>query len=228
MRSKAIQTSESLELALVLALSGGLMDAYSYLARGKVFANAQTGNLLLLGVNLSTGNWDVIGRYLSPIIAFALGCIASELIRHRHKHDSPKEPGIHWRQHVVLGEIVLLAIVACLGPDYNLIANSLTSLACGMQVQAFRKLHGHAFATTMCIGNLRSGTQELVEYFDGKKISHLQTAGLYYGVVVTFVIGAVLGNALLVHLGLHTIAISCFLLGIGWLLMHRDNHRKAI
>ena len=228
MRSKAIQTSESLELALVLALSGGLMDAYSYLARGKVFANAQTGNLLLLGVNLSTGNWDVIGRYLSPIIAFALGCIASELIRHRHKHDSPKEPGIHWRQHVVLGEIVLLALVACLGPDYNPIANSLTSLACGMQVQAFRKLHGHAFATTMCIGNLRSGTQELVEYFDGKKISHLQTAGLYYGVVVTFVVGAVLGNALLVHLGLHTIAISCVLLGIGWLLMHRDNHHKAI
>ncbi|WP_298579808.1 YoaK family protein, partial [uncultured Olegusella sp.] len=158
MRSKAIQTSESLELALVLALSGGLMDAYSYLARGKVFANAQTGNLLLLGVNLSTGNWDVIGRYLSPIIAFALGCIASELIRHRHKHENPKEPGIHWRQHVVLGEIVLLAIVTCLGSDYNLIANSLTSLACGMQVQAFRKLHGHAFATTMCIGNLRSGT----------------------------------------------------------------------
>lgn len=47
---RAKQTSESIELAAILAFSGGLMDAYSYLARGKVFANAQTGNILLLGV----------------------------------------------------------------------------------------------------------------------------------------------------------------------------------
>ncbi len=35
--------------------------------------------------------------------------------------------------------------------------------------------------------------------------------GTLLGVVITFVIGAVLGNALLVHLGLHTITISCVL-----------------
>ena len=45
--SKAKQTSESIELGILLALSGGIMDAYSYMARGKVFANAQTGNMLL-------------------------------------------------------------------------------------------------------------------------------------------------------------------------------------
>ncbi|WP_427189458.1 DUF1275 family protein [Parvimonas sp. G1604] len=42
---KAMQMSESIELAIFLALSGGLMDAYSYLLRGQVFANAQTGNM---------------------------------------------------------------------------------------------------------------------------------------------------------------------------------------
>ena len=52
---RAKQTSESIELAAILAFSGGLMDAYSYLARGKVFANAQTGNILLFGVNLADG-----------------------------------------------------------------------------------------------------------------------------------------------------------------------------
>ena len=54
---KAMQMSESIELAIFLALSGGLMDAYSYLLRGQVFANAQTGNMLLLGVYASQGNW---------------------------------------------------------------------------------------------------------------------------------------------------------------------------
>ena len=47
------QISESLPIMILLTLSGGFMDAYSYLCRGEVFANAQTGNILLFGVNLA-------------------------------------------------------------------------------------------------------------------------------------------------------------------------------
>ena len=53
---KPVDVAESLQLGIILALSGGFMDAYSYVCRGQVFANAQTGNILLLGVNLSEGN----------------------------------------------------------------------------------------------------------------------------------------------------------------------------
>lgn len=41
------QMSESLLTASFIILSGGLQDAYTYLCRGKVFANAQTGNIVL-------------------------------------------------------------------------------------------------------------------------------------------------------------------------------------
>ena len=44
------QMSESNIVMTALTLSGGLQDAYSYFVRGKVFANAQTGNLVLLSV----------------------------------------------------------------------------------------------------------------------------------------------------------------------------------
>ena len=37
---KAKQISESIELGALLAISGGMMDAYSYIERGEVFANA--------------------------------------------------------------------------------------------------------------------------------------------------------------------------------------------
>ena len=47
------QMSESFLTAVFLSLSGGLQDAYTYLFRGKVFANAQTGNILLVGVSIS-------------------------------------------------------------------------------------------------------------------------------------------------------------------------------
>lgn len=67
------QMSESLALGIVLTLAGGFQDAYSYNCRGKVFANAQTGNIVLLGQNLATGNWQSAVRYLLPILAFIGG-----------------------------------------------------------------------------------------------------------------------------------------------------------
>ena len=53
------QMSESIKLGVILAIAGGFMDAYSYMCRGKVFANAQTGNILLLGINISERNWQM-------------------------------------------------------------------------------------------------------------------------------------------------------------------------
>ena len=46
------QMSDSLLTASFIILSGGLQDAYTYLCRGKVFANAQTGNIVLLSAYL--------------------------------------------------------------------------------------------------------------------------------------------------------------------------------
>ena len=40
---KAKQMSESIRLGMLLAVSGGFMDAYSYIERDHVFANAQIG-----------------------------------------------------------------------------------------------------------------------------------------------------------------------------------------
>ena len=50
--------SESFLTAVFLSLSGGLQDAYTYLFRGKVFANAQTGNIVLHSATLMDGNWE--------------------------------------------------------------------------------------------------------------------------------------------------------------------------
>ena len=49
--------SESMLTAAFIILSGGLQDAYTYLCRGKVFANAQTGNIVLFSAYLFDGDW---------------------------------------------------------------------------------------------------------------------------------------------------------------------------
>ena len=55
---------ETFRVAAVLALVGGFLDIYTYLLRGGVFANAQTGNIVLLAANLS-GNGLEPGGVLS-------------------------------------------------------------------------------------------------------------------------------------------------------------------
>ena len=140
--------SESIRLGIILALSGGFMDAYSYMCRGKVFANAQTGNILLFGIYMSERQWDMAIRYLIPVIAFVTGIGVADLVRMKIKEKSI----FHWRQLSVLSEAVVLFVVCFIPQKFNLPANSLTSLACGIQVESFRKIHGNGIATTMCIG----------------------------------------------------------------------------
>ena len=60
------QMSESFLTAVFLSLSGGLQDAYTYLFRGKVFANAQTGNIVLLSAPWATLLERVTSRSNNP------------------------------------------------------------------------------------------------------------------------------------------------------------------
>lgn len=144
------QMSEAFITAAFLSVSGGLQDAYTYICRGKVFANAQTGNIVLLSQNLFERNFNAAIHYLVPLLFFAFGVAAAELIRQKYQ----KSTIIHWRQLVLITEILLLLLVGFLPGQWNLLANAMVSFSCAMQVQAFRKVNSYAFASTMCIGNL--------------------------------------------------------------------------
>ena len=217
-RSK-YQISESLPLGILLAVSGGFMDAYSYVCRNKVFANAETGNLILLGIHLSERNYDEARRYLCPVLAFVIGIALAEVSKRLARH-------LHWQQISVLIEAGILLFVSTLPQSKNLLANSLTSLACGIQVESFRTLLGHGVATTMCIGNLRSGTENLVMYFDTKRKEHLKTGLLYYGVIVFFISGAVIGFSAVMRFHEAAIKTCSLLLMAAFFLMFRENRHS--
>ena len=83
---KKIQASETVLLSAVLSFSGGFQDAYTYNLRDKVFANAQTGNIVLMSQHLMMGeNFKAI-HYLIPILSFAVGVFIAEQIGHKYKH----------------------------------------------------------------------------------------------------------------------------------------------
>ena len=82
------QMSDSMLTAFFIILSGGLQDAYTYLCRGKVFANAQTGNIVLFSAYLFDGDWAHSRRYLVPVLSFMLGIFVAECIHRHFKHCS--------------------------------------------------------------------------------------------------------------------------------------------
>ena len=217
------QMSESLMTAAFIILSGGLQDAYTYLCRGKVFANAQTGNIVLLSAYLFEGEWRHSVRYLIPVLSFMLGIFAAECIHRRCKYTEK----VHWRQIIIVLEIVLLFFVGFLPQEVNTFANALVSFVCAMQVQTFRKVRGHAYASTMCIGNMRSGTEALCVYFHTHDREVLKKALTYFGVIGIFAVGAGLGALLTARFAEKGIWVSCALLIVSFFIMFiREEEKK--
>ncbi len=212
------QMSEAFILNAVLAFSGGFQDAYTYFVRDKVFANAQTGNIVLMSMNLMSGKFYTALHYFLPIAAFAAGVFASERAEFKFK----KSERLHWRQGVVAFEMLILFAVGFLPAEINLVANSLVSFSCAMQVQAFRKMGGNAFASTMCIGNLKSGTTAISIFLRSGKKADLERGIRYFSIITIFALGAGFGGILSNLFGIHSIWVSTAALLIAFVLMHID------
>lgn len=209
------QMSDSVLMGILLALTGGFLDAYTYVARGGVFANAQTGNIVLLGMNLADGRWSAALSYVIPILAFGGGVLVAEAIRWRHQH----RRSIHWRQIILLIEAALLVVVAFLPVGLNWPATCLVSFVCALQVESFRKIKGNTLATTMCTGNLRTATELLVNSFHHDKKELRRSSAAYYVIILVFLAGAALGNALTRRYGQYAVLIGAGLLIFGFFIM---------
>ena len=217
------QMSEAVSTGIFLTLSGGFQDAYTYYCRGKVFANAQTGNIVLMGSYLASGQWGVALRYFGPVAAFAAGVYMAEHVKRLHRQDRR----FHWRQLIVAIEIILLFVVGFLPQDMNMAANIIVSFVCALQVNAFRKIKGSPYATTMCTGNLRSATELLFRCCRSGGRCEREQCLQYYGIILFFACGAALGALFCRSLGERAVLLACLLLAAAFLLMFRNGETRG-
>jgi membrane associated rhomboid family serine protease len=121
----------------------------------------------------------------------------------------------------VLGpwRLLLLFLVGFLPQEQNLLANAIVSFACAMQVQAFRKVNGYAFASTMCIGDLRSGVEALCIWRKTHEPQARDRMLRYFGIILLFAIGAGIGSRSAALLGGRAIWICCGFLLVSFALM---------
>ena len=200
-----------------LALSGGFQDAYTYFTREEVFSNAQTGNIVLMSTHLMMGEWLDVLRYLLPLLAFASGVFFAEKIHVIFKYAKK----LHWRQGCAFdGNCDSVFFVGFMPKHLDLLATVLVSFACAMQVQTFRKVSGYSYASTMCIGNLRSGTEAFTGYLQTHDTEKLKKGTvLFLALFYFFGLGAGIGGNLSIRFGYHMIWVSSGLLLISFLLM---------
>ena len=154
-------------------------------------------------------------HYLIPVLAFVCGVFVAEQVHMRYKNMKR----VHWRQLVVLAEVILLFSVGLMPESANMAANALTSFACAMQVQTFRKVNGYTIASTMCIGNIRSEIESLSAYLKTHNHKLLDQTYRYLGIILIFALGAGTGFKLAESLAYHTIWVCCLLLMVSFVLM---------
>lgn len=224
MKKTKNEISQSLGMLIFIIISGGLQDAYSYFCRDGVFANAQTGNVVFLSVNIVNGDVYGVLKYLVPILSFSLGAILAKVLF--FAMDKRKT---FWKQMVLLIEAVALFSVGFMPQSMNLYANALVSFACAMQVLAFDQIYGNDFASTMCIGNIVRMSGSLVTAIAKKDKTAAKRCGLYFIVVVIFAIGAGAGYLLQKLVGNYAIMFSALLTFIAsFAFIGKENRQSEI
>lgn len=223
----ALAPSQRMRIAFLLTLVGGFLDAYTYFERGGVFANAQTGNIVMLGIALATGSHGKALAHLVPICSFTLGLLTSimikEVLERRHLRLV--------RRSVLVVEMVGLGIAGLvpLGAEWDIVANSIVSFVAAMQYETFTTFRGEAIVTTMSTGNLRKCIDALFAGAAHADREKLARAGLYASIISTFTLGAIVGTHACALMGRAAVLPAITLLGLAiaaiTALHHANRHR---
>lgn len=136
-------------IAILLAITSGGIDAYTFIEQGGVFAGLQTGNSILFGISLANHEFDQSLKYIFSIIFFALGIVIIKVMQ--RKLDS-----INIRKVIIMFyEIVVIMIVGLLVKDISsVLIVGLLSLVSAAQLQEFKLLKGNPFNPLMMTGNI--------------------------------------------------------------------------
>lgn len=202
---------ETLPVALLLILAAGMLDAYTYVAHGGVFANAMTGNLVVMTVKLAQGQWTKALPYLAPIAAYIAGVALAHLVK-----EKPLSILIHYPARFSLAlEVVFLVVVAFLPasvPDMAVVVG--IAFVAAVQGTSFTRVGKFAFTSVTTSANLRHFTESAVAALALAGDRHTRREMYYFAAVCAcFFVGAVSGALTTIRLGHAAVWLPVVVLG---------------
>jgi uncharacterized membrane protein YoaK (UPF0700 family) len=181
-----LHREEALEVAALLAFAGGYLDAYTWIIH-RVFANAQSANVVFLWVRATAGQWEEALRYVPSIMAFAVGVVIASWLRH--------SAGSKAGQISLLIEISMLILVAVLHNRLPHVAGTLgIAMVAAVQTSIFVRVEGMPYSSVMITGNLRQAIEGIFAAAYGvREVGMFRRPGTFATLVVVFGTGAAAG-----------------------------------
>lgn len=211
------KTSESLRLGMLLAIVGGFLDAYTFISRGGVFANAQTGNMVLLALGITNKDYKATFMVAIPIIAFIIGVLVTQILNSKSKSTE---------EVILIIEAFVLFIIGFIPKTVpDIIATSIIAFVSSVQIASFRKLVDFPYSTTMCTANLRTFAESTYLSIIKKDKAASTRAIRYSLIIISFLLGASLCGILTINLGVKSIWACSVILVIAKVLFNIDEYR---
>jgi uncharacterized membrane protein YoaK (UPF0700 family) len=183
-----------LRYSALLAVAGGFLDGFTYVTRNHVFANAMSGNVVLLGINAIGGQWRPSLRHFLPIITFLVAIWAARSLHLPRVRERIRHP----KSLVLLIEVLVLALLSCIPSavaDFWITVP--ISFIASMQVETFRTVNGQSFNTTFVTGNLRTLSENCFDWMLGLNLPVSRNIVHDFTTICTgFLLGATLGGFL--------------------------------
>lgn len=216
-------------IALFLAIAAGSMDGYAYFTT-KTFATFQSGNIILSGYTLATGDTSKLIPTLCSILSFGIGAMVLAWIR-----DTYNQKQKVWTFTILGIEIVILLLLITnelhrlFSPLH--IAWILAFLA-GMQGNAFHKIDKMLYGNIAVTLNVQLAFNYLAESFfksnHHKKRFVAKKFFDYFIVLVGFALGAGVTAILVPHIGAYSIFVIIIALAAIYIagIVLRNRHPK--
>ncbi|HEY4023754.1 MAG TPA: YoaK family protein [Pseudonocardiaceae bacterium] len=216
-------TAGTVRLGVLLGAVGGFLDAFTYVAHGGVFSNAQTGNVVLVAIFAANGDWARVLRQLLPLLAFVLGVFTAETMTHPRVSAWVRRP----MRAALIAEIVVLLGVSFM-PDGvgGFVVVLLVSYVAAVQNSTFDTLRKWPFNTVTLTGNMRTTTRSLYRALVLRAEGEGDKARSFAVVCLAFLIGAVIGAFASTAWGNRAALVGAGLLGAALLLFIVEEPRQ--
>jgi uncharacterized membrane protein YoaK (UPF0700 family) len=196
------ERTRSLWFALLLTLANGFLDAHTYLARGGVFANVQTANVIFGAIDASERRFALALAHVWPILAFIAGVALASHIKSGRVERFVPHP-LRWTMAVQAVALAIIGFVPSSVP-HSYVTVPISFLA-AVQMGLFRNIGELVYLPVATTGNLMRCLEAGYDGFVEKKQESRRAFGVYGALIVVFAVGALIGAFASRAWGVHAI-----------------------
>jgi uncharacterized membrane protein YoaK (UPF0700 family) len=205
------ERSRSLWFALLLTLANGFLDAHTYIARGGVFANVQTANVIFFAIDGAKGEWTTALAHVWPILAFIVGmALASHIKSGRVEHILPYP--LRWTMGVQAVALAIIGFVPASVP-HSYVTVPISFLA-AVQIGLFRNVGELVYMPVATTGNLMRFMEAGYDGFVEKDADSRRAFVVYGSLILAFAAGAFVGAVTSMAWGVHAVWVPAGFLAV--------------